>query len=194
MKKLSYLLIGLMGIFVLSLTSCSSDDDNVSDDGDGDNESPSEFYFTGFETSGASENVEFDMDDPEEDGLGDYTGEQEIIINPDEINPEDISFTASFNEDAHIKMWVDLSGLSEEDQDDGILDGESLLEVVDSDEKTESPFKGTSGLLSALSAAPDLSTDLIIAGSTEEEPSSEPDPDDSNMEVIKVKIKIDSGY
>lgn len=140
-----------------------------------------DFYFSGFETEGASQNISFEMDGPEEDGEGDYTDEYEMIINPNEDNPDDINFTATFSDDAHIKMWV--SGIPD------IGD----IEIVDSEGNVESPFVGTSDLLSALSAAPDMSFDLVIAGSTTEEPSLDMDTNASS-EIITVKVTIDRDY
>ncbi len=144
-------------------------------------EEENQFYFTGFFTEGASQNIDFTMEEPEENGVGDYSEEHEMIINPDEDNPNDISFTASFSEDAHIKMWV--SGIPDVGD----------LEIVDSEEIVESPFVGTSSLLSALSLAPDMSFDLIIAGSKEDIPTPEME-ENTSSEIIKVKITIDRDY
>lgn len=140
-----------------------------------------DFFFTGFKTEGASQNIDFSMDGREENGFGDYSNEYEVIINPDNDNADDIKFTAEFGALAHIKMWV--SGIPD------IGD----IEIVDSEGVVESPFIGSSTLLSMLGMAPDMSFDMLIAGSTTGEPNLDTENDPAT-EIIKIKITIDRNY
>lgn len=137
------------------------------------------FYFTHIETEGATTNIDFEMEGPEEGNFGDYS-DQQIIIDPDEVDPNDINFTATFSEDAFIKMWIDLSPI-----------GLDKLEVVTSEGVVSSPYIGTSDLLSMLNLAPEDTYDFYIAGSTTGEPSFEADPDNDQTEVIKISLKIE---
>src|SRR5699024_7227282 len=66
-------------------------------------------------------------------------------------------------------------------------------EIVDSGDIVESPFTGTSELLSMLGMAPDMSFEMLIAGSTTGAPNLDAENDPST-EIIKIKITIDKNY
>jgi len=138
------------------------------------------FYFTHIQTEGATTNIDFEMDGPEEGNFGDYS-DQQIEIDPDDVDPNDMSFTATFSEDAFIKMWIDLTAIGLED----------FMEVVSSEGIVSSPYIGTSELLEMLNLAPEGTYDFYIAGSTTGEPSFEADPDNDQTEVIKISLKIE---
>lgn len=138
------------------------------------------FYFTHIQTEGATTNIDFEMEGPEEGNFGDYS-DQQIEMDPDEVDPNDINFTATFSEDAYIKMWIDLTVIGIED----------FMEVVSSEGVVSSPYIGTSELLGMLNLAPEGTYDFYIAGSTTGEPSFEADPDNDQTEVIKITLKIE---
>ncbi len=146
------------------------------------------FYFTEFHSEGASSNVSFQMSGPEANGYGDYTA-KEVIVNPGTVNVDSLAFVVSFNKDANINMWVDLSAM-----------GMGWVKVVDTTGQMSSPFTGTSSMLSLLSMAPDGSFVFRIGGSANGDfPDTQgwtptPDPSNPDWEFIDITVTIDSNY
>ncbi|MDN6280892.1 MAG: T9SS type A sorting domain-containing protein [Psychroflexus sp.] len=137
-----------------------------------------EFFFTSVETTGTTQDLDFETTEPAEDGFGDHT-DMEIIINPEIDNFEDIAFLLSFTQDAYVKLIVEVPVVGS-------------LPIYTSEGTVESPLTATSGLLSALDLAPDGEYGLIVVGSTtEEDPTAEPDPNDPGKEVLKFTVVID---
>jgi len=139
-----------------------------------------EFYFTGFTTEGASQNIDFSASSPATDGFGDHS-DLEVKIDPNTDDPGDLAFKAMMSEDAYIKMWIDAPIVG-------------WLEVVSSDSVVSSPYTGVGDpqYMGLLSQAPDGSYNFKVAGKTDGPPSKDADPNDPNMEVLQFTLVIDS--
>lgn len=135
------------------------------------------FYFTSVETTGASQNIDFEKTSASPDGFGDHT-DISATINPDIDVAENISFLLGFNQDAWVKIDIEVPVVG-------------ALNIYNSEEIITSPVSATSPLLSSLSAAPDGEYSLMIYGSTEGEPESTPDASNSNNEVLEFTVVID---
>lgn len=136
-----------------------------------------DFYFTSVETTGASQNIDFEKTTASPDGYGDHT-DISVGINPDIDVAADIFFLLDFNQDAWVKIDIELPG-------------GTALNIYNSGEIIASPVSATSPLLSALSLAPDGEYPLTIYGSTEGEPESTPDASNPNNEVLEFTVVID---
>lgn len=136
-----------------------------------------DFYFTSIETTGASQNIDFEKTSASPDGFGDHS-DVNAIINPDVDDASSIFFNLEFNQDAWVKIDIQVPVIGS-------------LNIYNSGEIVASPVSATSPLLSALSAAPDGEYLLTIYGSTEGEPSSTPDATNSNNEVLQFTVVID---